>query len=307
MFKRRKPRRNKRKGKKTKRRFVFLGRFLLVFKIIIGLGAVAATSGLFVFIHDFVTQSDYFRTQTITIEGYERLSQKQIADQAQVRKGMNVLAVNLTMVRKKLLAHPWIEEAEVNREIPSGLTIRIKEHVPLAIVDLGHKFLINESGEIFKEWASGDPDHFPIVTGLQMADIATFDRNDERETFHPMNPLPGEDQAKDAQYHYSPLDAVMHVLRLGQDSKSVLPNRLIKQIRVDREIGLTLHAGTQVGIIKLGYHQYPHKYSMLKHIMMVLNKRHTLPVFDRIDLNNLNRIVISPRRSKAPSGDDKEV
>ena len=307
MFQRKKPRKNRRKGKKAKRRFVFLGRFLLVFQIIIGLGAVAATSGLFVFIHDVVTQCDYFRAQTIAIEGYGRLSQKQIADQAQVRKGMNVLAVNLTMVRKKLLAHPWIAEAEVNREIPSGLTIRIKEHAPLAIVDLGHKFLINESGEIFKEWTSGDPDHFPTVTGLQMADIATFDRNDERETFHPANPLPGEDQAKDAQYHYSPLEAVMHVLRLGQDSKSVLPNRLIKQIRVDREIGLTLHAGTQVGIIKLGYHQYPHKYHMLEHIMMVLNKRQTLPVIDRIDLNNLNRIVISPRRSKAPSGDDKEV
>ncbi len=284
-----------------------MGRFLLVFKIIIGLGAVAAASGLFVFIHDVVTQCDYFRTQTITIEGYERLSQKQIADQAQVRKDMNILAINLTMVRKKLLAHPWIAEAEVNREIPARLTIRIKEHAPLAIVDLGHKFLINESGEIFKEWTSGDPGHLPMVTGLQMADIATFDRQDARETFHPTNPLLVEDQAKDAQYHFSPLDAVMHVLRLGQDSKSVLPNRLIKQIRVDREIGLTLHAGTQIGIIKLGYHQYPHKYSMLRHIMMVLKKRQTLPVFDRIDLNNLNRIVISPRRSKAPSGDDKEV
>ena len=307
MFKRRKARKNRRKSKKAKRRFVFLGRFLLVFRIIIGLGAIAATSGLFVFMHDVVTQCDYFRTQTITIEGCERLSQKQIADQAQVRKDMNILAINLTMVRKKLLAHPWIAEAEVNREIPARLTIRIKEHAPLAIVDLGHKFLINESGKIFKEWTSGDPDHLPMVTGLQMADIATFDRQDARETFHPTNPLLVEDQAKDAQYHFSPLDAVMHVLRLGQDSKSVLPNRLIKQIRVDREIGLTLHAGIQVGIIKLGYHQYPHKYSMLQHIMMVLKKRQTLPVFDRIDLNNLNRIVISPRRSKAPSGDDKEV
>ena len=307
MFIRRKPRKNRRKGKKAKRRFVFLGRILIVFKIIFGLGAVAATSGLFVFIYDVVTQCDYFGTETITIEGYERLSQKQIADQAQVRKGMNVLAINLTMVRKKLLAHPWIAEAEVNREIPSGLTIRIKEHAPLAIVDLGHKFLINERGEIFKEWTSGDPDHFPMVTGLQMADIATYDRHAQRKTFHPVNPLTGEDQVKDAQYHYSPLDAVMHVLRLGQDSKSVLPNRLIKEIQVDREIGLTLHAVTQVGIIKLGYNQYPHKYSMLKHIMMVLNKRQTLPVFDRIDLNNLNRIVISPRRAKTSSGDDKEV
>ena len=307
VFRRQKPRKNKRKGKKAKRRFIVPGRFLLIFGVICALGVLAATSTLFVFVHDFVTQCDYFKAQTLTIEGHERLSQKQIADQAQVRKGMNILAINLTVVRKKLLAHPWIAEAEVNREIPSGLRIRIKEHAPLAIVDLGHKFLINEKGEIFKEWTTEDPDHFPMVTGLQMADVAAYDRHEQRETIHPVYPAPAVDHANSAHYHYSPLDAVMHVLRLGQDSKSVLPNRLIRQIRVDREIGLTLHAGTQVGIIKLGYHQYPHKYSMLKHIIMVLNKRQTLPVFDRIDLNNLNRIVVSPRRSKAPSGDDKEV
>jgi cell division protein FtsQ len=307
MFRRRKPRKNRRKRKKAKRRFSFLRRFLLIFKIIFALGALAATSGLFVFVHDVVTQCDYFGVHKLVIEGHERLSQQQIADQAQVRKGMNVLAINLTVVRKKLLAQPWIAEAEVNREIPSGLTIRIKEHTPLAIVDLGHKFLINEKGEIFKQWSPEDPNHLPVITGLQMADIAAYDRHEPHETFYAANPLPADDQANNAQYHYSPLDAVMHVLRLGRDSKSVLPNRLIKQIRVDREIGLTLYARTQVGIIKLGYHQYPHKYSMLKHIMMVLRKKRTLPVFDRIDLNNLNRIVISPRRSKAPSGDDKEV
>ena len=238
---------------------------------------------------------------------YGRLSKKQVADQAQVRKGMNVLAINLTMVRKKLLANPWIAEAEVNREIPSALSIKIKEHSPLAIVDLGHKFMINEKGEIFKEWSSGDPDDLPLITGLQMADIATYDQHEPRETFHPVSALPTDQQVNSAQYHYSPLDAVMQVLRLGQDSKCVLPNRLIKQIRVDREIGLTLHVRTQVGIIKLGYHQYPNKYSMLKHIIMVLKNRQTLPVFDRIDLINLNRIVISPIRSKDPSGDNKEV
>jgi len=307
MFKRQKPRKNRRKGKKAKRRFAFLGRFLLIFKVVFGLGALAATSGFFILVHDVVTQCDYFGAQTISIEGNQRLSQKRIADQAQVREGMNIMAINLTLVRKKLLAHPWIAEAEVNREIPSGLSIRIKEHAPLAIVDLGHKFLINKKGEIFKEWASGDPEHFPIVTGLQMADIASYTQPDVREALHPAHPLPSDGRTDQAQYHYSPLDAVMHVLRLGQDSESVLPNRIIKQIRVDREIGLTLQAGTRVRTIKLGYHQYPHKYSMLKHIMVYLKNRQTLPVFDRIDLNNLNRIVISPRRSKAPPGDDKEV
>jgi len=307
VFRRPKPRKNRRKGRKAKRRFAFLSPFLLIFKIGCALAALAATSALFILVHDAVTQCEYFEAQTIAIEGNQRLSQKQIADQAQVREGVNILAINLTVVRKKLLAHPWIAEAEVNREIPSGLSIRIKEHTPLAIVDLGQRFLINEKGEIFKKWTTGDPDHFPIVTGLQLADLASPVSSDDQGAFQSMNPLPTDKQTDTAQYHYSPLDAVMHVLRLGQDSGSVLPNRLIKKIRVDREIGLTLQAGMRVRTIKLGYHRYPHKYSMLKHIMGYLKKRQRLPVFDRIDLNNLNRIVISPRRAKASSGDDKEV
>jgi cell division protein FtsQ len=307
VFKRQKPRKNRRKGRKAKRRLTFLSPFLLIFKIGFALGALAASSALFILVHDVVTQCEYFEAQTIGIEGNQRLSRKQIADQAQVRKGMNTLAIKLTVVRKKLLAHPWIAEAEVNREIPSGLSIRIKEHTPLAIVDLGQRFLINEKGEIFKKWTAGDPDHFPIVTGLQLADMTSPVKPDGQGAFQPGNPLSADNQIDSAQYHYSPLDAVMHVLRLGQDAGSILPNRLIKQIRVDREIGLTLQAGMRVRTIKLGYHQYPHKYSMLKHIMGYLKKRQKLLVFDRIDLNNLNRIVISPPRAKTPSGDDKEV
>jgi hypothetical protein len=46
VFRKQKPRKNKRKGKKAKRRFTFLGRFLLIFKIIFALGALTATSGL---------------------------------------------------------------------------------------------------------------------------------------------------------------------------------------------------------------------------------------------------------------------
>ena len=300
MFRRNKPRKNYRKEKKAKRRFTFFHRFFVFFKVIFGLGLLVATSGLFIFVHDVVTQCTYFEAATVVIEGNQRLSNKQIAEQAQVEEGMNILAVKLTIARKRLLSHPWIAEAEVLREIPSGIKIRIKEHVPLAIVDLGRKFLINAKGEIFKEWTASDPAHFPVVTGLRMSDMATYDK---RDAFRYSN----ASEADSTQNHYSPLDAVMHVLRLGKESESVLPNNAIKQIRVDREIGITLHAGSQLKTIKLGYHRYTDKYTMLKQIIVYLKKRRSFPVFDRIDLNNLNRIVVSPKRLNTASENDKEV
>jgi cell division protein FtsQ len=304
MFRRKKPRKNQRKGKKAKGRFTVFYHFFVIFKAILGLGMLVAASGLFIFLHDVVTQCDYFRATTVAIEGNQRLSDKQIAEQARIEAGMNILALNLTVARKRLLSHPWIAEAEILREIPSGLTIRIQEHVPLAIVDLGHKFLVNEKGEIFKTWTGSDPAHFPVVTGLQMSDVTAYGR---RDTFKNTYTPEADRQPASIQTHFSPLDAVMHVLRLGKQADCVLPNNLIKQIRVDRELGITLHVWARVKIIKLGYHHYTDKYTMLKQINAYLKKRRDVPVFESIDLNNLNRIVVRPKRLKAGSENDKEV
>ena len=304
MIRSKKPRKNQRKGKKAKRRFTVLYRFFVVFKVLFGLGMLVAASGLFIFLHDVVTQCDYFRATTVAIEGNQRLSSKQVAEQARLAEGMNILALNLTVARKRLLSHPWIAEAEILREIPSGLTIRIQEHVPLAIVDLGHKFLINEKGAIFKTWTGSDPAHLPVVTGLQMSDVTTYDK---RAAFKNTHTAEADRHPDSTQTHFSPLDAVMHVLRLGKQADCVLPNNLIKQIRVDRELGITLQVWTRVKIIKLGYHHYADKYTMLKHINVYLKKRRNVPVFESIDLNNLNRIVVRPKKIKVGSENDKEV
>jgi cell division protein FtsQ len=234
----------------------------------------------------------------------QRLTTKQIIRQARVREGMNVMAVNLTTVRKRLIAHPWIAAAEVRREIPSGLNIRIKEHSPLAIVNLDRKYIINEQGQIFKEWAVSDPDTLPQINGMQLADFSVQGKATDAV------PRRSTGQSKGSQnYHLKarPFEAVMQVLILGKQTRSILPNRKIKKIRVDREIGITLEAFKHIKTIVLGYHNYPLKYAMLKNILKYRKQKQNFPDFDRIDLNNVNRIVVNPVRLKTPGGDQKEV
>ena len=304
MYKRKKPRKNYRKGAKAKQHFAFLRRFLVGFNVVAGLAALLATSFLFILVHDVITQCDYFRAQNLKIEGMQRLTAKQIVQQARVSKEVNVMAVNLSMVRKRLKAHPWIAEAEVRREIPSGLYIRIKEHVPLAIVDLDRKYIINEHGQVFKEWTASDPDTLPLVSGLQFAD---FRSQGKTGALAPPRPAPGAKPSPNNHLKARPLEAVMQVLTLGKHARSILPNRNIKKIRVDREIGITLEAFKQIKTIVLGYHNYPLKYAMLKNILKYRKQKRNFPDFDRVDLNNINRIVVNPVRLKTPGGDQKEV
>jgi len=284
MFGRKKPRKNQRKGKKTKQRSKFLGLVQLAFKLIVAVTSVAAVTTFFILIHDLLTQCDYFKISRMTIEGTQRLSEKEIAQQAQVDKGVNILAVNLSLVRKRLLAHPWIAEAGVSREIPSGLSIWIKEHSPLAVVDVGRKFLINHSGKIFKTWDTSDPADLPVVRGLNVLDLP---------------PVSGQTNPSEGDIAHSrtaPFKAVMKVLRLGRKQGSILPNRSISQIWVDRQIGLTLHAFDRIKTINLGYDDYDGKYNMLAKLFSYLKHQQSVSDFDYIDLNNLNRVVVNPLR-----------
>jgi cell division protein FtsQ len=304
VFKRKKPRKNYRKGAKRKQRFAFLHRFMIGFYAVAGLTMLIATSCFFVLIHDAITQCDYFKAKRLNIEGLQRLTTKQIIRQASVRKGMNIMAVNLTTVRKRLIAHPWIAEAEVRREIPSGLNIRIKEHAPLAIVNLERKYLINEQGQIFKEWAASDPDSLPVINGMQLADFNVHGKTNDPVSQQLVGQSKG---SQNKSLNARPFAAVMQVLILGKQRRSILPNHKIKKIRVDREIGITLETFEHMKTIVLGYHNYPLKYAMLKNILKYRKQKRNFPNFDRIDLNNVNRIVVNPVRLKTSGGNQKEV
>ena len=101
--------------------------------------------------------------------------------------------------------------------------------------------------------------------------------------------------------------AVMNVLELGRKSDSVLPYRRIRRIQVDREMGLTIYAFDHIRAIKIGYNDYPRKYAKLKNVLLYLKKRDELLQIESIDLNNVNRIVVSPTKINPPTVDQKEV
>ena len=94
--------------------------------------------------------------------------------------------------------------------------------------------------------------------------------------------------------HSAPFKAVMQVLQMGLQQGAILPNRLVRQIKVDRQIGLTLYAFDSIKAINLGYSDFPGKYHMLAKLLSYLKLQQNILDFDRIDLNNLERVVIHP-------------
>lgn len=234
--------------------------------------------------YDVVTQSDYFKTERIDVKGNRQLTKLEVIDQAGIDKATNIFSANLSIVRRRLLAHPMIADARIRREFPSRIQLDIREHQPLAILDLGRKFIINRKGEIFREMAPFASNHLPVINGLEYKDIN----------------LPGQPES-------IPFNAVMEVLRLGQCEKSILPNHMLKRIHVDREIGLTLYATDKVKTIKLGYNDYQNKYERLEKVLFHLKMKPEFTDINSVDLNNLDRIVVNPSREMPPDDSQKEV
>lgn len=237
---------------------------------------VLLLSATFMFVHDVMTQSSYFDAKRIEVSGTNRLSPQEMLDFVGLKPGVNLLALNLSLVRKRLISHPWVADATLRRELPDGLVIAIKEHRALAVVDLGRKFVINDEGVIFKEAKTFDLQRLPRVTGLQYADMAV-----------------GDQETSPA------FDAVMSVLVMGKQPGSPLPNRAIKQVAVDRDMGLQLYAFDERLAIRLGYNQYVKKYQRLATALYYFDKSSLAAEIEWIDLRNPERIVINPIQGRS--------
>jgi cell division protein FtsQ len=293
---RRAPRQNIRRRSLAHRRRSWLQCLSTVAWSAVGLAGVIFVSLFFIFVHDVFTQSEHFQTHQIFVEGGQRLSSRAIAAQAGVRPGINVLSVNLTAARKRLLAHPWIAEAEVQREIPSTLRIRIREHEAAAVVDIGRRFLLNLQGELFKEWEPSDPAGLPSVSGLALSDVKPVNRWVAAGAMA----LADWGTAVASPHPSRPMDAVLQVLRMGRDSGSVLPTRELRSIQVDRELGLTLVAYAESRMIRLGYNDYPAKYRLLQDLLAFFRDQANLAAFERLDLTDMSRIIVNPVKAEFP-------
>ena len=147
------------------------GRVVGGLKLVAGLGVLIGLSFVFIFAYDFLTQWNFFNAAEVTIVGNRRISSTEIRRTAQIDEGTNILRINLGTARKRLLSHTWIAAAEIRRELPDRIRIEVREHVPLAVFDLGRKLFVNRQGEIFKEVSARENPRLPLVTGLTYSDI----------------------------------------------------------------------------------------------------------------------------------------
>ena len=234
---------------------------------------IGGTSLLFIVAHEALTQSSYFKARRIVVEGNDRLSTEDILKQAEVKPGVNILGVNLRILRFRLLANPWIVDAEVGRQLPDTIHIRVTERAPIGKVELDRFYYLDHSGELVKTVEPSDQIRVPVVTGLKVSDI-DLNSQARSQMFKP----------------------VMEALHLGQLCGGVLPLHALCRIHADPDMGITLF-GFESGLtIKLGFGDYESKFSRLRDIVSYLGRGEELSNIECVDLNDVDRVVVRPSK-----------
>jgi cell division protein FtsQ len=108
-----------------------------------------------------LTATPLFHARTIRVEGERRLSERQVLRAAGVGDATNVFSLDEGAVSRRLERSPWIADADVIASLPSTVTIRVRERIPVAIAR-------TEDGTV---WAAADGSILGPAAGAALPEI----------------------------------------------------------------------------------------------------------------------------------------
>ena len=224
----------------------------------------------------FVTQlllaSDLFRVEQIVVQGNSRLTEQQIAALSDIQIGINTFSLDLGLIGRKIEENPWVQQADVRRIFPRQVVIDLKERRPVAIINLGYLYYLDDRGEIFKVLCASDNLDYPIITGFN------YDKA----------------QGHDTEYAQKLRQIVGLLTDLSERNLFSLDQ--VSEIHHEDSGGLslfTLEGGVKV---KLGYTDYSDKLDRLERIYTQLQPK--LQMLDYIDLNVDDKVIVRIERLK---------
>jgi cell division protein FtsQ len=223
----------------------------------------------------YVRTSERFGVNEIVTSGGKRRGPDDIANIAGIAKGQNVFSIDLGKARARLAADPWIESAELTRQLPGTIAIRVTEREAAGIVattgDAG-TYLVTRDGVMIKRVESGDPLDFHVVTGIALKTLVD-DREGATRTIR---------QALDLAYDYE---------------RSPLAQRSpVQEVHVEPSGDMALVVGKSGIVLRMGAGPYRRKLEQAVRIVGELDRRGAKP--DTIMLDDEarpDRVVVRMR------------
>ncbi|MDQ4005178.1 MAG: FtsQ-type POTRA domain-containing protein [Actinomycetota bacterium] len=86
--------------------------------------------------------SRFFAVQRVMVRGAAEVSSIEVVELAAVPEEANLIRLGVDAVATRVERHPWVAHAEVTRDLPSTLVIRIRERSPAGWLEDGDRILL---------------------------------------------------------------------------------------------------------------------------------------------------------------------
>lgn len=204
----------------------------------------------------YVRSSPRFAVNEIVTSGGKRRGPDDIASIAGIAKGQNVFSIDLDKARTRLAADPWIESAELTRQLPGTITIHVTEREAAGLVALtgdAGTYLVTRDGAVIKRVEAGDPLDFHVVTGVALKTLVD-DREGATRTIR---------QALDLAFDY--------------DRSPLAQRSPIQETHVEPNGDMTLVVGKSAVVLRMGAAPYRRKLEQAVRIVAELDRRGAKP------------------------------
>ncbi len=219
--------------------------------IVMGLVVLLAYAGKGV-VFNMTREIKYFQVQSMDIQGCRVTSPNEIREMGGFTFGTSLFSIKLKESEGFLKQHAWIREAELERQWPNRLVVKIREHEPEAMVshgESGHDKLhyVNKTGICFSPVRAGEDVDFPVITGLYS--------------------LSGEHERKQA------LAEALYFLKLAGMNNPNLPVQLVSEVNIDEKEGMVIYLVDHPFPIYFGRENVKKKYRQLRKVLEILYKK----------------------------------
>ena len=117
---------------------------------------------------DLAASAPTLQVRNVVIRGNVRLSTGELQALTAGLRGSNILTVDLSAYRRRLLDSPWVADAALRRVLPSTVEVFVSERRPMGLTRLrGQLYLVDPLGVVIDEFGPEYSEFdLPIIDGL---------------------------------------------------------------------------------------------------------------------------------------------
>lgn len=194
-----------------------------------------------------LVEGDTLRIREVRFVGASRARPEELAELCPVKPGDHLALVDVDLVARALVRHPWIASVDVRRVLPPALEVRVTERRAVALVDLGGLYLVDDRAEVFKRAVPGDGLDLPVITGISREDWLAHEDEMRRKL----------------------LGAIALLDRWSE--RRLDRREPVSQIHLDPQVGTTVWAGEEGVEVRLGQGDIPDKLARLERVLAAIH------------------------------------